>query len=259
MMDLDASAKPPASASDAKLSMGSLSFWRSSLARARYSWPRRPARHAADGIYRTRPARAQRAGMGSLIRRRISAHDEIGIVAAAFGAAQPGAPFPHLQIRAVALDQTGGVGPGLVQARMAPAMSCIRPRSTPSKVIVPARRGDAKTIRDLSFPAQPLDVVLDPHPVDDPAFRLDVGHRPVFPAIAGIQIAPRGALVALDYALRLDQVEQPDIGRLARSSVLSRTVYSCGSSGIDLATRNESCSISASAQARGWALLMPLQ
>ena len=36
--------------------------------------------------------------------------DEIGVMAAAFGAAQPGAPFRHLKPGAVALDQGGDFG-----------------------------------------------------------------------------------------------------------------------------------------------------
>src|SRR4051812_4991282 len=47
-------------------------------------------------------------------------HDGIAVAAATFRAAQPGAPFRHFHLGAVALDEAGDIGLDLLQARVAP-------------------------------------------------------------------------------------------------------------------------------------------
>src|SRR4051794_9336964 len=54
-----------------------------------------------------------------------------------------------------------------------------------------------------------------------PGFAAQRRSSPSIVPVARVKIAPRvAALVALDHAIRLDQVEQLDIGRLARQVLL---------------------------------------
>jgi hypothetical protein len=94
------------------------------------------------------------------------------------------------------------------------------------------------------FLPQAVEVVLDPHAVDDAApddvsVHKQLAHVPVFEPVARIEVALAPALPALERAIGVDEALQRTIGRSRAGSSGLRTMYWCGVSGIVLATRND--------------------
>ena len=57
---------------------------------------------------------------------------------------------------------------------------------------------------ELALPPQPLEVVLDQHPVEHGCFVELGGHRPIFPVVAGVEVALLAAAVIFeDLAARI--------------------------------------------------------
>ncbi len=106
-------------------------------------------------IDQSRPGATVQNGLGdSLVRRRISAHDEIGVIAAALGAAQPGAPFrPPPSRRRTARPGPAMLGSTWCRHAWHQAINCICPRSTPpgSSHGVPAHRASASQLREKTY------------------------------------------------------------------------------------------------------------
>jgi len=67
---------------------------------------------------------------------------------------------------------------------------------------------------ELALGARPVEIILDPHAVDDPALPDRTRHCPIFPAVAGVEVFLVPAPRALEHANGGDRVEQRHIGRL---------------------------------------------